>query len=136
MAKAKNHHPQKILVIEDEPALLDIYSTMLRMGGYEVIEAPDGVAGLESAINAAPALILLDILLPLRDGFDVLNDLKMNPKTKDIPVIILSNMGQEYEVKRGLALGAASFLVKVNFTPALIVEEIRKILSPRQGEKP
>jgi len=119
----------KILLIEDEPALRDIYSTKLRMEGFEVVEAPDGVEGFDLAIQNEPSLILLDVVLPIKDGFEVLKDLKANPKTQGIPVIILSNLGQEYEVKRGMALGAEGFFTKANLTPAAIVEEARKVLA-------
>lgn len=133
MANTKNHRPMKVLIVEDEPTLLDIYSTEVRMKGYEVIEAKDGIEGLEAAINAMPSIILLDIILPMKDGFEVLKDLKSNQKTKGIPVIILSNLGQEFEVKRGLALGAVRFLIKANLTPDRLVEEIRANLS--SGER-
>ncbi len=118
----------KVLVIEDEPALRDIYSTKLRIDGFDVVEAADGIEGLDAAIQHAPEIILLDVVLPIKDGFEVLKDLKDNPKTRAIPVVILSNLGQEYEVKRGLALGAVSFLTKANLTPVQVVEQVRKVL--------
>lgn len=119
----------KVLVIEDEPALRDIYSTKLRIDGFDVLEAADGIEGLDAAIQGDPAIILLDVVLPIKDGFEVLKDLKDNPKTKGIPVVILSNLGQEYEVKRGLALGAETFLTKANLTPVQVVEQVRKVLA-------
>jgi DNA-binding response OmpR family regulator len=123
--------PTKILVIEDEPALLDIYATKLRLNGFEVVTAQDGIEGIESAIHDDPQLILLDVLLPFKDGFEVLKDVKSHPKTKNIPVIILSNLSQEYEVKRGLSLGAECFLTKANLTPARVVEEVRRVLASK-----
>lgn len=119
----------RILLVEDEPALRDIYSTKLRMDGYEVIEAADGIEGFDAAIQNPPALVLLDIMLPIKDGFEVLKDLKSNAKTSAIPVIILSNLGQDYEVKRGMTLGASGFFIKANMTPSGIVDQVRKILS-------
>jgi DNA-binding response OmpR family regulator len=118
----------KVLIIEDEPALRDIYATKLDREGFEVIQAGDGIEGLDQAIQGSPHIILLDVVLPIKDGFDVLKDLKANPKTSDIPVVILSNLGQEYEVKRGMSLGANRFLTKANLTPARIVEEVRQVL--------
>jgi DNA-binding response OmpR family regulator len=122
----KNKHT--ILVIEDEPSLRDIYTTKLTIDGFGVLEAADGIDGLTQAIQSQPSLILLDVVLPIKDGFDVLKDLKANPRTSAIPVIILSNLGQPYEVKRGLALGAECFLVKANLTPSKIIEEVLKVL--------
>jgi DNA-binding response OmpR family regulator len=119
----------KTLIIEDEPALLDIYSTKLRIDGFDVTTAPDGIEGFERAMDEKPAIILLDVIMPIKDGFEVLKDLKANPKTREIPVIILSNLGQEYEVKRGMALGAACFLTKANLTPGKVVDEVRRVLA-------
>lgn len=118
----------KVLIIEDEPALRDIYATKMRMEGFEVVEAGDGIEGLDLAIQASPDIVLLDVVLPMKDGFEVLKDLKNNTKTRIIPVIILSNLGQEYEIKRGLALGACCFLTKANLTPTKLVDEIKKAL--------
>ena len=125
----------KVLVIEDEPALRDIYSTKLRIDGFEVVEAEDGIDGLDAAIQHVPSIILLDVVLPIKDGFDVLKDLKANPKTAEIPVMILSNLGQEYEVKRGIALGAECFLTKANLTPAHVAEQVRKVLAKHERGK-
>lgn len=119
----------RILLVEDEPALRDIYSTKLRMDGYEVIEAADGIEGFDAAIQNPPALVLLDIMLPIKDGFEVLKDLKSNAKTSAVPVIILSNLGQDYEVKRGMTLGASGFFIKANMTPSGIVVQVKKTLS-------
>jgi DNA-binding response OmpR family regulator len=119
---------QSILLIEDEPALRDIFSTKLRMEGFDVIEAGDGVEGLASAIEKLPSLILLDVVLPIKDGFAVLRDLKDHPRTKQIPVVFLSNLGQDFEVRKGMSLGAKNFLTKANLTPASLIDEIRKIL--------
>lgn len=119
----------KVLIIEDEPALLDIYSTKLRLESFDVLTAQDGIEGFQVAMTETPSIILLDIIMPIKDGFEVLKDLKAQSKTKEIPVIILSNLGQDYEVKRGMALGAANFLTKANLTPAKLVEEVRKTLT-------
>lgn len=120
---------KSILLIEDEPALRDIFSTKLRMEGFEVIEAGDGVEGLSAAIEQIPSLILLDVVLPIKDGFAVLRDLKDHPKTKLIPVVFLTNLGQDFEVRKGMSLGAKNFLTKANLTPASLIDEIRKILA-------
>lgn len=118
-----------VLIIEDEPALSDIYATKLVADGYGAVVAADGAQGLNMAVNVLPKAILLDIVLPVKNGFDVLRDLKMNPKTAGIPVIILSNLGQSYEIKRGLDLGAVAFLTKANLSPTQVVDEVNKALS-------
>lgn len=118
----------KVLIVDDEPALLDIYSTKLSMEGFQVAIAHDGLEGIQQAVQFKPEIILLDVVMPVKDGFETLQDLKMNTTTKDIPVIILSNLGQDYEVKRGMTLGAKNFLTKANLSPQRIVDEIRRAL--------
>jgi CheY-like chemotaxis protein len=119
----------KVAIVEDEPALQDIYKTKLEMEGYEVVTASDGVEGLNTIVHEMPDLVLLDVVIPLKDGFQVLEDMKANPQTTNIPAIILSNLGQSYEIKRGLALGAKAFLTKANLTPDQIHKEIQRVLS-------
>lgn len=126
----------RILLIEDEPSLRDIYATKMRIEGFEVIEAADGIDGLERAVREVPAIVLLDIVMPMKNGFDVLRDLKANPKTRTIPVIILSNLGQDYEVKQGIALGAECFLTKANLTPGKMVEEVVAVLKRQNNGDP
>jgi len=125
----------RLLIVEDEPALCDIFATKLKMADYEVICMPDGVAGLEAALHDQPALILLDLIMPLKDGFDVLRDLKLDDRTKDIPVIIMSNLGQDFEIKRGLSLGAEEYLVKTSIDPAGLAAKVGAILA-RHGAGP
>jgi len=125
---ANNKAKARVLIVDDEPALLDIYSTKLRTDGFDVSTAVDGVEGTEAIVNNPPDIVLLDVIMPGKDGFEVLKDIKANPKTKGIPVIVLSNLGQEYEVKRGIALGANLFLTKADLTPAKIEEAVVKVL--------
>lgn len=122
----------KVMIVEDEPALRDIYSTKLEMEGFEVTSAGDGVEGLSKIIETVPDIVLLDVVLPVKDGFQVLQDLKSNPRTEGIPVIIMSNLGQNYEVKRGLSLGAEDFLTKADLTPDAIIERIREVLTAKK----
>jgi DNA-binding response OmpR family regulator len=129
MGSTKPLKGKKVLIVEDEPALRDIYATKLEGDGCEVFQASDGAQGFNAAIQHLPDLILLDVIMPIKDGFEVLSDLKLNPKTKDIPVIILSNLGQSYEVKRGMDLGAEDFLTKANLVPSRIAEKVIAILN-------
>ncbi len=117
-----------ILLIEDDTFLSNIYKTKFEMEGYQVIAAMDGEAGLAFAKTKNPNLILLDILLPKMDGFSVLKELKADEKTKKIPVILLTNLGQKDDVNKGLELGAEDYLIKAHFKPSETVNKVRKII--------
>ncbi|MBI2577778.1 MAG: response regulator [Candidatus Wildermuthbacteria bacterium] len=119
---------KKILIIEDEPLLLEILRKKMQEEGFSVISATDGESGLEKAKMESFDLILLDLILPAMTGFEVLEQLKSNPATKDITVIILSNLGQEEEVERGLKLGAALYFVKAEIGLGEVVKKVRETL--------
>ena len=119
----------KILLIEDDPFLLNMYNTKFELEGFLVITANDGEKGSKLALKEEPDIILLDILLPKKDGFEVLEELKTNNKTKDIPVILLTNLSQKNEVERGLLLGAIDYLIKAHFMPSEIVTKIKNIVN-------
>jgi DNA-binding response OmpR family regulator len=119
---------KKLLIIEDDASLIDIFKTAIDEKKYDVIIAAEGEEGFKKAVSEKPGAIILDILLPGKNGFDVLIDLKNSPKTKKIPVIILSNIGQEEEVKRGLQLGADDYLIKADFTIDQVLNKIDQIV--------
>lgn len=119
---------KKILLIEDDPFLVDIYTTKLKEAGFEVETAGDGKIGLGKLKKKKPDLALLDIVLPYVTGWELLEKIRKDEKLKDLKVIILSNLYQEREVKKGLELGIMAYLIKANYTPAQVVEEIEKIL--------
>jgi len=119
---------QKILMIEDDRFLRKIYRDKLTKAGFEFIEATNGIEGTNKVISERPDLVLLDLILPRKNGFDVLIDMKSNKNTKDIPVIILSNLGQESDVKRGLALGAQDYLVKTEISLSEVVDRVKEWL--------
>ncbi|MDP2946692.1 MAG: response regulator [Nanoarchaeota archaeon] len=106
---------KKILFIEDEPNLQKAIGELLRQEGFQIFEAVDGVQGLEIAVKEKPDLILLDLILPKKDGFEVLKELKADDKLKSIPVIILSNLEGTGDVEKALGLGATTYLVKANY---------------------
>jgi len=106
---------KKILVIEDEATLLKALVQVLTQSGYEAISAPDGEKGWELAQQEVPDLILLDIILPKMDGFEVLKQIKADAKTDHIPVIILTNLGDLTNIQKALELGANTYLVKADF---------------------
>lgn len=119
---------KSILLIEDDPFLIDIYTTKLKEAGFLVQVAPDGEEGLRKIENKKPDLLVLDIVLPRFTGFEFLKKIKSSPKFKKIPVVILSNLGQRAEIEEGLRLGATKYLIKAHYTPSEVVEEIKKVL--------
>lgn len=124
-------HQKKVLLVEDEPLLIDLYSEAFENEGFNLVVADDGNVGLKKA-NDLPDLILLDILLPGMNGFEVLSRLKKNAKTKDIPVIVLTNLGSEQtdkDKRLALSLGAVDYLVKSYHTPEELAAIITKRLS-------
>jgi DNA-binding response OmpR family regulator len=119
---------KKILIVEDDKFLRELISMKLQKEGYTIIEAVDGEEGEKKIKEEKPDLILLDLILPGIDGFEVLSRIKEDPTVSSIPVIILSNLGQKEEIEKGLKLGAIDFLVKAHFTPGEIIEKIKNIL--------
>ena len=119
----------KILIVEDDTFLAGIYANKFEKEGFEVLLATDGEMGLKLAKKDAPQIILLDILLPKLDGFEVLEKLKSDAGAKMIPVILLTNLGQKEDVDKGLKLGAADYLIKAHFMPAETVDKVKKVLA-------
>jgi len=122
---------KSILFIEDESALQKTFGDILRQEGYEVVSALDGEIGLNLAKTKKPDLILLDLVLPKVYGIEVLRKLKEDKKTKEIPVIILTNLEKIGDVGKALELGAKSNLIKTQYTLKEVVEKIKKVLENR-----
>jgi len=118
----------KVLVIEDDKFLRELIIQKLLKEGYEILEGVDGEEGLQRFQEGKPDLVLLDLILPGIDGFEVLKRAKENTQTRGIPVIILSNLGQQEDVERGVRLGAVDYLIKAHCTPGEIVEKIKVVL--------
>ena len=118
----------KILVVEDDKFLRELLVRKLEGEGLSTVTAADGTEALQKMEETMPKLVLLDLILPGIDGFDVLKKMKENPAIANIPVIILSNLGQKEEVEKGLKLGASDYMIKAHFTPDEIVEKVQKIL--------
>lgn len=119
---------KKILSIEDDAFLLTLISTKLDEVGFKTLTASSGSEGIEKAQKEQPHLILLDIMLPDMGGFEILEQLKNDPLTQSIPVIILSNLGGRDEIEKATRLGAASYLIKSNILPNEIAEMIESEL--------
>lgn len=118
-----------ILLVEDDPFLIDIYSTKLKEAGFSVRVADDGKEALREVKKDTPDLLLLDIVLPSFNGWEILRKIEKDDKLKVLKIVILSNLGEKEEIEKGLKLGAAKYLVKAHYTPSEIVEEIKKILN-------
>jgi DNA-binding response OmpR family regulator len=118
----------KILIVEDDKFLRELLAKKLQDEGLEIVQAIDGEEGVKKAEEELPDLLLLDLILPGINGFDVLKKLKENPKTSALPVIVLSNLGQKEDVERALTLGAKDYLIKANFTLEEIFDKIKKYL--------
>lgn len=124
---------KKILVVEDDTYLANAYRVKLTKVGFEVKNASDGEEALIILQTYIPDLILLDIVMPRKDGFATLEEIKKNEKLKNIPVILASNLGQKEDMDRGMKLGAVGFFVKTDFTLNNLIEKINKILAPTQS---
>ncbi len=124
----------KLLIVEDEKALAEVLSDEFRSHDFSVDVAVDGEDALNQLSASVPDLVLLDLLLPKKDGFEVLETMKADRRLKDIPVIILSNLSHDEEIKRGLALGAQDYFVKTQHPLKEIVEKVnRYLIKPKQS---
>lgn len=120
--------PYNILIVEDDKFLRELISQKLIKEGYNILQAVDGEEGLDKIKKEKPDLVLLDLILPGIDGFEVLARAKEDPEVVKIPVIILSNLGQKEDVEKGMNLGAVDYLVKAHFTPGEIIDKMKRIL--------
>lgn len=116
----------KIALIEDDQSISEMYRMKLELGGYEVLTAKDGKEAVELVKKENPDLVFLDILLPKKDGFEVLKELKnsTDEKIKSTPVIMLSNLSNKEDVKEAKKLGASDYFVKAKISPKEMAEKI------------
>ncbi len=119
---------KKILIIEDEQAIADAMQMGLTEAGYEAITAYDGEEGLNKAKEIIPDLILLDLMLPKKDGITVLKELREFEDTNEVPVLILSQLSDTNKISEGVSLGVVGYLVKVDFSLAEVVEKVKEVL--------
>jgi len=124
---------RKILIIEDEKFLLEIYQSRFEKEGYQVFAAINGLAGLKLAQKEKPDLIILDILMPGMDGYEVIKKLKENNQTKEITILVLSNLGQREEINQGLKLGANDYIIKTDLTPSELVNKVEGMFKAPRG---
>ena len=128
--------PKKILVVDDERNIVRLIEVNLTQYGYEVVTAFDGVEALEKVERGKPDLIVLDVMMPRMDGFEVLRTLKANPATAEIPVVMLTAKAQDADVVRGWRSGVDMYLTKP-FNPLDLLTHVKRILSPpvQEGEQ-
>ena len=119
---------KKILLVEDDPFLIDIYTVKFKKVGYSVEVVSRGDMVLKKAKSIKPDLIILDIVLPNMDGWEVLQAIKKSNQLKKTKVIILSNIGEKEDIERGLKYGVVKYLIKSRYTPSEIAEEIKEII--------
>jgi len=118
----------KIVIAEDEEALAKALQTKFKNAGFDIYPASDGVQALEMIRSAQPDIIALDLLMPKKNGFEVLQEVKSDPDLKNIPVVVLSNLGQDEEIKRALQMGAEDYLVKTQHPINEIVEKFKMLV--------
>lgn len=117
-----------ILIVEDDKFLRELIAQKLAKEGYEVLTTIDGEEGITQIREKKPDLVLLDLILPGIDGFEVLSRMKADQNLAKIPVVILSNLGQKEEIERGFKLGANDYMIKAHFTPREIIDKVNSIL--------
>ena len=120
---------KKILIIDDEKLHLEMYRDRFEEADYQVLTATNGRLGLELAKKEKPDLIILDILMPEMDGYEVIKKIKEDARTKKITILVLSNLAQDDEIKRGLELGADDYIIKTDITPTELLNRVKKILN-------
>jgi len=120
----------KVLFVEDDPLIVKIYSTRLSADGHTVITALNGADGLRLADEQKPDLIVLDIMMPKMDGFEVLQKLRAIPAFVSTPVLLYSNLGKEEERTKAITMGATEYIVKANISPTEMVNKIKQHLKP------
>lgn len=118
-----------ILVVEDESALQKALSDVLTQEGFGVVQALDGETGLRLAEDRKPSLILLDLILPKMNGFEVLEALKKNSETRVIPVIVLTNLEDMKNIQKAVDLGATTYLVKANYSLEEVLEKVKNTVA-------
>lgn len=117
-----------IVLVEDDDFISEMYAIKFK-DGYDLHVARDGAEGFALIQKVKPDIVLLDIILPQLDGFEVLARLKQEPAVKDIPVLLLTNLGQQQNVKKGLRLGAVDYIIKAHYTPSEVVDKVKRVLA-------
>ncbi len=124
----KDNKKIKVLMAEDDKFISRAYKDGLTRAGFEIIMAIDGNETIKLAKSEQPDIILLDLIMPEKNGFEALEELRTDPETREIPVIILSNLGQDTDIKQGKELGAVDYLIKSNYSMPEVIKIIKKYI--------
>jgi len=122
-----------ILIVDDDPALLEMYTERLKAEGAIVLEAKDGEEAVAMVREDHPNLILLDIMMPKKNGFEVLRELSKDQDANNIPVIILSALADDLKKQEGMGAGAVDYVVKAETLPIDVIEKVRKVLAETEN---
>lgn len=125
----------KVLLVEDEEFIRDLFKRQLDLSGFTTDAFGTGQDGLSAITKNAYDLVLLDIMLPDINGLQILQSIRQNPTTKNIVVVLLTNLGQDAVIKQGFELGADGYLVKAAYTPDQIVQEVKNIIQKKQAQR-
>jgi DNA-binding response OmpR family regulator len=125
----------KILIIEEDRFLRKIYKNKFSRAGFEFREAISGDEGLNKVYSEKPDLVLLDLMLPKKSGFEVLVELKRDKSTRKIPVVILSNLAQEEDIQRVMSLGASDYLIKTEVSLSDVIDRVKECLAKMELKK-
>ncbi|MAG44755.1 response regulator [bacterium] len=123
---------KKILIMEDDPFIARMYIKKLIKEGYTARQADNGIEGIDIMQTFLPDLVMLDIIMPQMDGFEVIRKLKDTKKFNKIPIVLLTNLGEKENIEKGLALGADDYIIKAHFTPEEAIARIKKILNKNE----
>ncbi len=124
---------RKILIVEDDTALYNVYSTQLKLNNYEVVNVSDGMLAVDAVRTENPDLILLDVMLPGRNGLEILEELKADEELASKKVVMLTNYGDDSNIRKALDLGAEDYMLKYNIVPSELSEKVAHYLGEVQS---
>ena len=119
----------KILVVDDDPFILDMYVIKFKEQGFQIDTATDGKMALDRIEAGKPDIVLLDVVMPKMDGFDVIKKIQESKTPRTYKILFLTNFGQKEDVERGMQLGADGYIIKAHFTPSEVVAKVKELLS-------
>ncbi|MDP3779473.1 MAG: response regulator transcription factor [bacterium] len=119
----------KILVVDDDPFILDMYVLKFKEQGFQIDTATDGKMALEKIDSGSPNIVLLDVVMPKMDGFDVIKKIQERGEPRTFKILFLTNFGQKEDVDRGMQLGADGYIIKAHFTPSEVVAKVKELLN-------
>ena len=118
----------KILVVDDDPFILDMYVIKFKEQGFQIDTATDGKMALDRIEAGKPDIVLLDVVMPKMDGFDVIKKLQEDKRPRTFKILFLTNFGQKEDVERGILMGADGYIIKAHFTPSEVVKKVKELL--------